>query len=301
MKVTSYSILAATIFSGAAATNVVDLSVDLETSAQVDSNSGAQVLNQVLSERPHVRAGLVLEDGRIVAEYVREDVNVSMPWYVWSITKSWMSLLIGKLVESGSLSLEDTLYNIWPDEALWANVTGSNVDFRKNVTIRSLLTMSSGLIDDRRCNCTTADGGPVGGSNLIDTLSFTTETKEPGKFLYIGGLNILSYVILERSGLSPREYAGQNVLPLLGILDSEIEWWRNEDGLETSYHGLFLTSRQMAKFGQLFLQGGLSSPGQRLISSDWVSNSSHAQVDFVMDVEGYPLQGSYGIFASIRS
>mmetsp|Transcript_17887 Transcript_17887/g.32391 ORF Transcript_17887/g.32391 Transcript_17887/m.32391 type:complete len:395 (-) Transcript_17887:243-1427(-) len=291
-----YSIFfAVTAIAAVAATSIVDLSVDLETSGQIETNTGAQVLNQVLAEFPHVRTGLVLEDGRIVAEYVRDGINASEPWYAWSVTKSWISLLIGMMVDSGLISLEETLYDIWPeDEAVWSKVTGVNVEFRKNVTIQSLLTMSSGLISDPNNEGTVVDGGDAGGDTLADSLSFPTEIGESGKFVYNGVLNIISYVILERSGLSPRQYAAQTVFPSLGIVDSEIEWWKNKDGVETAFHGLFLTNKQMAKFGQLYLQNGMAGPENRLMSSTWVSNSSHAQVDFVTDVGGYPLSGSYG-------
>jgi CubicO group peptidase (beta-lactamase class C family) len=272
----------------AAASTTVDLSTDLEVANT--NNPGAGLLSEVLESFPEIRTGLVLEHGRIVAEYVRDDVDPNKPWDAWSVTKSWMSLIIGKMAESNLLSLDETLFEIWPDESIWTNVTGINVDFRKNVTIESLLTMSSGLINDDDNEGNVVDGGDAGGRNLAHALSFPPEIGKKGEFVYLGVLNILSYVVKERSGLSPREYAAQTIFPSLGMNDADIEWWQNEDGMETAFHGLFLTSRQMAKFGQLYLQEGMSGPDERLISAEWVSNSSYPQVDLV--IEGAP--GSYG-------
>lgn len=270
------------------ASPIVDLTVDLEVADT--NNPGSDILSEVLASFPEIRTGLVLEHGRIVAEYARDDVDAKKPWYAWSVTKSWMSLIIGKMVESDLLSLDETLFEIWPDENLWRNVTGVNVDFRKNVTIESLLTMSSGLINDPDNEGNVVDGGDAGGANLSHALSFPPEIGTKGEFVYLGVLNILSYVVKERSGLSPREYASQTIFPSLGMADSDIEWWQNEDGMETSSHGLFLTTRQMAKFGQLYLQEGMAGPDDRLISTEWVSKSSSPLVDLVMD--GAP--ASYG-------
>ena len=67
-------------------------------------------------------------------------------------------------------------------------------------------------------------------------------------------LNILFYVILKWSGLSPRQYTAEIVFPSLSIIELEIEWWKNEAGVDTVFHGTFLTKKQMAKFGQVYLQ-----------------------------------------------
>jgi len=39
----------------------------------------------------------VLESGRVVAEYYREGVHMHNPYQVWSVTKSFMSMLVGIL------------------------------------------------------------------------------------------------------------------------------------------------------------------------------------------------------------
>jgi len=56
-------------------------------------------------------------------------------------------------------------------------------------------------------------------------------------------------VIQERTGLSPRVFLDMMVFPALGIDNSDIDWWQNEDGMEYAYHGLLMTAHQMAKFG----------------------------------------------------
>ena len=96
-------------------------------------------------------------------------------------------------------------------------------------------------------------------------------------FSYLAVSNILSYVILEVTGLTPGQYLAQNVLPKLGIDESEFVW--NDqygDGVESAFVGMELTPAQMAKFGQLYLQGGRASPldnNPPIVSKEWVDAS----------------------------
>jgi len=102
----------------------------------------------------------------------------------------------------------------------------------------------------------------------------TPTVGEKGAFSYLGANNILSFVILEVSGLTPRQYLAQNILPSLGIDDRDIEWVQS-DGVERAFEGLSLTPNQMAKFGQLYLQGGKAGPlnSSRVVSEEWVDKS----------------------------
>jgi hypothetical protein len=65
------------------------------------------------------------------------------------------------------------------------------------------------------------------------------------------------------------------VMEKLGIGEDEYDWMQNADGVENAYGDLFLTPMQMAKFGQLYLQGGRTSPSNddRVISQEWIDAS----------------------------
>jgi len=193
----------------AAAATIVDLSTSLVRSGAANSSQGADVIQGVGAWDPFLRIAMVLEHGQIVAEYVREDVDPTEPFPVWSTTKSWMSLFVGRVIESGGLSLETTLLDVWPnhEDTVWShllqaphNLTEEDVDFRKNVTIYDLLTMSSGLVavfdPNNADNDSNLDGGSVGGANLVDSIGDPV-LGEKGVFSYLGTNNILSYVLLE--------------------------------------------------------------------------------------------------------
>jgi len=64
-----------------------------------------------------------------------------------------------------------------------------------------------------------------------------------------------------------------NVYPALGIDNNDIFFTVNSEGVEQSATGLYLSAYEMAKFGQLHLQKGMSSPNASLISTEWVDEA----------------------------
>lgn len=274
---------------------VVDLSIDLETAPL--NTEGGEAITAAAAADPEIRRALVLEHGTIVADYVRDGVDPEEPFPIWAVTKSWMGLLSGMLIESNKLSLDNTLGDIFADvENAWSNAT--DVDVRKAVAIRDMLTMSSGLIDSATGWGDAADGGDAGGVDLPGSLGFP-DLGDKGSFSYLASSNILSYVIQERTGMSPREYAAENIFPALGISADSIDWHKNKGGMEYAYHGLTMTAHDMAKFGQMYLQEGLVAPGKYLISADWVaeSTSSKLKAFFVSPDTGEILiETEYGYF-----
>jgi len=259
---------------------IIDLSQDIpQDKAAMTSSPGASAIQQAAAKDPLIRAAIVLEHGDIVASYHRDDVDLNETTFmVHSTTKSWTSLIVGMMVEDGLLSLDETLGDIFPNNEAWADVTDGSTDFRKNVTVEEMLTMTSGLI-------TTLDNfwdPSWGGSSLEDSLSYP-EIGVKGEFSYLLVSNIPSYIIKERSGINPRQYLAERVMDKLGIGEDDYDWQQNDDGVEFGYHGLKLTPNQMAKFGQLYLQGGRIDPSndERLISQEWIDASftQHATED----------------------
>lgn len=274
----------------AASPTFVDLSADLEYSPYHNANPGSDALLDTIASQPDpIRTALVLEHGKIVASYARDDVVADSAYPVFSVTKSWISLMIGMLIDDGALMLNETLGDIFldkrcPDGVIWALV--EEADFVQNVTIHEMLTMTSGLVSPAIELDMDLWSHPYvqanhGGANLTDSLNYL-EIGTKGELSYVGTSQILSYVIMERSALTPRQFANERIFPLLGIDGSKILWDENYDEMQHAFSGLYLTPEQMAKFGQLYLQKGLaagSSPGSRIVSEEWVQESSSRQAD----------------------
>ena len=76
----------------------VDLSQDWAVA--IDANAEA-ALDAVVEE--DILAYSLVRGGRIVAEYYRAGRDASDTAAIWSVTKSWTSLLIGTLVNRGAI------------------------------------------------------------------------------------------------------------------------------------------------------------------------------------------------------
>ena len=186
---------------------IVDLSQDIpRDEAAISSSPGSKALQEAAKQVPTLLNFMVIENGSIVSAYNRDDIDPTEVQYVASVTKSWMSLLLGMLVEDGLLSLDTTLGEIFPDDDAWADVTDGSTDFRKGVTIEELLTMTSGLTN----NFEGLLRSP-GGESLQDSLSFP-DIGVKGKFDYLISSNIPSYIVIERTGMTPKQYLDSHVM-----------------------------------------------------------------------------------------
>ena len=125
-----------------AARKVVDLSLPAFPShSLVNSNDGSKAFLKIANSIPELRSAIVLEHGHVVAEYYRalskdchhhqqhqdqptliDDDDNPVPHKVYSVTKSWMGLIIGRMIQDGCLRLEETLGDIF-DEVAWTKST----------------------------------------------------------------------------------------------------------------------------------------------------------------------------------
>ena len=253
---------------------IIDLSKDLpEDTAAMEFSEGAKAIEQAAIAEPRIRASIVVENGKIVSSYYRKDVTPNDVSPIFSGTKSWTGLLIGLLVDDGLLSVDQKLGEIFPEDAAWTGVTDGSEDFRKNVTIEELLTMTSGFYDPMDAPISFLLGTSEGGSSLSDSLAYPSiDIGEKGKVTYLSLSNILSYVIFKVTGKTPGELLAEMVMPHLGIQVNDYVWSKNSDGLETAFTGMEVTPIMLAKLGQLYMQKGLAGPyeEQRVVSQDWV-------------------------------
>jgi TolB protein len=94
----------------------------------------------------------------------------------------------------------------------------------------------------------------------------------PGKvFAYDTGITqVLAAVIAESAGVSLCDYATERLFAPLGI---DVEYWHvYADGYYAGGHSMFVTPHEVARFGQLVLQGG-AWEGEQLVPAEWLAES----------------------------
>jgi len=118
--------------------------------------------------------------------------------------------------------------------------------------------------------------GLFGGKDLRDSLNYhdLNTSRTGNEFEYLLGGNLLSYVIKERTRMTPEEFIKTKAFPLMGIADEDFVWQRNRDGMSYSWHGLFMTVRAMAKLGMLYLQRGHPNANDTIVEESFVIDSA---------------------------
>jgi CubicO group peptidase (beta-lactamase class C family) len=114
-------------------------------------------------------------------------------------------------------------------------------------------------------------------------LSQPLETRPGESFHYNSGLtHILSIIIAQESGMSTRAFAEQF---LFEPLDVSLSQWNMVNGNHNGCCGLWLTPRDLAKIGTLYLHQG-EWESEQLIPKDWVQESTKYQIE-TDDGNGY--------------
>jgi CubicO group peptidase (beta-lactamase class C family) len=214
---------------------------------------------------PRTTSILVIKNGYIAYErYFAADKN--NPRGLYDETASVISILIGMLIDSHQIGdVEDSMLSYLPE------LRSENIapDIEK-ITIRNLLTMSSGL---------PLPYDPVTGTIVIDEIRGMLSRplgSMPGQtFAYnAANSNLLSMIITKITKKTAAEFAASQLFQPLGI---KKYYWLKSSGYSKSISGLSLTSRDMAKIGYLYLNHGKWDTTE-VVSQNWVSESTRSQI-----------------------
>ena len=214
-----------------------------------------------------------------------------------STSKSFTSALIGIAIDQGFIASVDV-----PFYDLFSYGNYSNPDTRKaTMTLEDALTMRLGLEWDEWSVPYTQPGNDLEelmSSNLdyAKALLDLPMTSNPGSsFTYNTAATIAIGQALENAvGVPMSDFAELNLFQPLQIQTAE--WVLTPTRLPNGGSGLFLESRDMIKFGQLFVDGGQWN-GQQIISAGWIDASvaQHVILDFNLS-SGYGYQWWLGRF-----
>ena len=214
---------------------------------------------------------LVLRNGAVEHESYHlgtgpDDLRIS-----WSVAKSFVSAHLGQLVGDGRVDLERSVDSYVPALADSAYEGARVID---------VLRMASGVAFDE------------------DYLDFWSDINRMGRLLAIGGsmdefaarvderagpagqtrrytsidTHVLALVIRSVTGGRLADTLGEGVLGPLG-LEGRAVYVTDSEGTAFALGGLNLTTRDYAKFGQMYLDGGRVGDAQ-VVPADWVAASS---------------------------
>lgn len=207
-----------------------------------------------------------------------------------SVSKSVTSALVGIAIGRGELPGVDARLSSFVTDYQSPDTDGR----RAGITLAHLLTMTPGIAwDESTVAYTDPANSCAGMEKSRDWVQFVLDqpmAAAPGStFVYNSGATaLLSHVIKQATGRQADEYAAEHLFSPLGITDTY--WKRTPTGLSDTEGGLYLTARDLAKIGYLYLQDGVWE-GRRLLPEGWVRTSTSPLVD---TRPGQPRSRKYG-------
>jgi CubicO group peptidase (beta-lactamase class C family) len=277
------------------------------SSAKLDEAKVSAGMNEVLRRAyGNIHSVLILRDGKLVCEeyFTGPDENnhkgeIGIVSHnrdtlhdLRSVTKSVVALSVLIAHSQGKIKdLDQPVFSFFPEYA--SHAQGE----KKSITVRHALTMTSGLEWDESGSYSNPASSAVQMNSAANTIEFVLGRKlvnKPGtKFEYNGGMTqLLAAIIRKTTGSDIESFTKKHLLSPLGI--TKYEWAKLKPGQPDADSGLRLRSRDIAKIGLLFVNGG-SWNGKRIVPKKLIAEAmaEHAKVssdDKTGDVVTYGYQ-----------
>jgi len=219
---------------------------------------------------PNVHSILIIKDGKLVFEQYFYQYTKDSVQELRSATKSFFSALTGIAIDKGFIkSKKATALSFFPEYSL-----NNMSDAKKRITVEDLLAQTTGL------DCDISDSKSAGNETVMDysddwvkfTLDLPMIDTPGGHGRYCSGNPVtLGRIIEKTSGMPLLEFARQNLFKPLGF--THYNWYFKPDKSNAeNYCQVYLTPREMATFGLMYLNKGIWN-GAPIVPSDWVSQS----------------------------
>jgi CubicO group peptidase (beta-lactamase class C family) len=219
---------------------------------------------------PNVHSILIIKDGRLVFEQYFYQYTKDSVQELRSATKSLFSALAGIAIDKGFIkSKNERVLPFFPEYTLH-NMT----DAKKRITIEHLLSQQTGF------DCDISNPKSEGNETTMDysddwvkfTLDLPMIDTPGGNGRYCSGNPITLGRIVEKTTRMPLlQFAKKNLFEPLGFTNYKWHFKPDKSNAE-DYCQVYLTPREMSKFGLLYLNNG-TWKGKQIVSASWVNQS----------------------------
>jgi len=249
-------------------------------------------------EYSNIAGIVVFREGQKIYERYFDGYTSGDPLHIASVTKSIISTLIGIAIDKGYIkSINQKVLDFFPPY-----VVKRGEKMIQNITIKHLLTMTAPY------KYKSEPYSKVYSSNdwTKAALDLLGGKSEAGEFKYSTvGIQILSGILRYATNLSVLDFATEALFEPLGIKppsstsinskegylaflkDKYVSGWVSDpQEANTAGWGLALTTMDMAKIGQLYLNKGFWN-GKQILSSDWIKESTNEKSRWGERAYGY--------------
>lgn len=214
---------------------------------------------------------LVVQDGKIAFEEYYQDTGPDDLRISWSLAKSFLSAAFGLAVSDGLIDL---------DQPVEAYVPALSTSAYKGATVRNVLNMSSGVKFNEDYIDFWSDINKMGrvlalgGSMDQFSIDVKESVREPGtnrQYVSID-THVLAMVLRAATGKTLPEYLAENIITPIGF-ERQPYYVSDSQGNAFALGGLNVTTRDYARFGQMFLDNG-KWQGKQILPAGWVVSST---------------------------
>ncbi len=213
-----------------------------------------------------VTSCIIVRGGKIAFEYYKTGYSKDSSFPMHSVSKSITSAVTGIAISQGYFSLDDSITEFFPE-------LKEKKDKRyQKITVRELLRNTSGLVS-------TDSGLWDEWRKSDDWIKFLFDRPlkyEPGKvFEYsTGNTHLVSAIIQKTTGKTLEEFGRKYLFEPMGL--SSLRFDLSPEKFCDGGNGAYLTARDMARFGLLYLHEG-QWLSKQLVSKEWISESIKIQ------------------------
>jgi CubicO group peptidase (beta-lactamase class C family) len=223
----------------------------------------------------------IVKNEEIIYEKAFKDYKINDSLHVASVTKSFLSAIVGILIDRKLIeSIDQKVLDFFTEYKTKDNK-------KQDITLRNLLTMTAPYkykTEPFKKLCCSDDWTEyalnlLGGKDKIGDFKYST-----------AGAHIISSIITKVTGNNALAFANENLFAPLSIsplenyfvtLETYFSFLKDKNKrvwiVDTKNNsaggwGLSLNVREMSKFGQLYLSKGVFN-NNRIISEDWINDS----------------------------
>jgi CubicO group peptidase (beta-lactamase class C family) len=213
---------------------------------------------------------MLVRHGHVVAEGWWSPYDAKTPHVLYSLSKSFTSTAVGLAIAEGKLSLDDEVLKMFPEDS--PAEPSANL---RAMRVRDLLRMSDGQQTEAPLWSHDA-GAPAPDVPWTKTFLAHPVPFKPGThFLYNSpGTYMLSAIVQKVTGQSVLDYLRPRLFDPLGFENPA--WVASPQGISAGAWGLFARTEEIARFGQLYLRGGMWN-GRQLVPAAWVAEATARQ------------------------
>lgn len=270
---------------------------DWDFSTPEEQGMNCEILEMGLAElesSPYLFSILIIRNNTIVVEAFYNGSNFYHSNNIHSASKSMLPAMVGIAIREGYIdSVHQKVADFLPEYF-------PSVGLKRDISLHDLMTVSAGLwwVEDR------SEYWVEKTNNWVRTILRFPLVHFPGTtFNYSTGVtHVISAVIASATGMSTCEFAHQYLFLPIGITAEH--WGRDLQAVYSGGYNLYMTPREMAKFGLLYLHNG-EWEGQQIVPQWMIAESlqAHMHVDpvynygynwWLRQISGYDMYLAWG-------